>query len=192
MTSLDDAAATLRVVVPGFVALRVFYLRALPTRRSDLELVLWSLVVSLPIYGLATVILRRGDDLATLLLALALGALAGEIAVRIWWWAARRWPRFRIRMVPTAWDAVIGRPEGSWLQVRTSDGVNYHGWVEVVADASEADNPDLYLRDPSYINDGKKEPITGIEGVLIPRSSILSILRFEDPDPSDLAATPDA
>lgn len=83
-------------------------------------------------------------------------------------------------MVPTAWDAVLARPEGGWLQVRTTDGVNYHGWVEVVADAGEADTLDLYLREPSYISDGVKVPITGIEGVLIPRSSVVSVLRFAD------------
>jgi hypothetical protein len=191
MTSLEEAAATLRVVIPGWLALRVFYARALPTRRSDLELVLFGLVFSLPIYWLAAVFLPHNET-GALVLALLIGALAGELAARLWWWAIRRRPELRVRFVPTAWDAVLARPEGGWLQVRTADGLTYHGWVEHLTMTVESDSPDIYLRDPAYVKkDGQPEAIPGVEGVVIPRSSVVSVLRFAEEQEPEPRPTPE-
>jgi hypothetical protein len=178
VTSLEEAAATLRVVIPGFLALRVFYWRGLSTQRTDLELILWSLVASVPVYAVALGI-RPDDDLLTLIIAAGLGLVGGEVAARIWRWAIRRRPRLREYVAPTAWDAVIGRAEGGWFQVRTTDGVIYHGWAEVVAESAQTENLDLYLRDVSYVDgDGNRVRLEAAEGVLIPRSSVVSAVRF--------------
>lgn len=190
MTSLDEAAATLRVVVPGWLALRVFYARAFPTRRSDLELVLFGLVFSLPISWVAS-LFELGDETVTLLLALVLGALAGAVSAEVWRLAIRTWPSLWVRFVPTGWDAYIGRPRGGWLQVRTTDGLIYHGWVEHASSTVEAATPDLYLREPAYVTkEGHEEPIPGVDGVLIPRSSVVSVVRFADKQTP--ASPPDA
>jgi Family of unknown function (DUF6338) len=187
VTSLEEAAATLRLVVPGFLALRLFYWRALPTRRTDLELVLFGLVASVPIYWLAARIVPPATgaganptgDLGTLSAALIIAAAASEVAARLWWWAVGRWPNLRPRLVSTAWDGVLGRPGGGWLQVTTSDGTIYHGWLNIVADTAQTDEPDLYLMDPEYVvPPGTLVPIPRVEGVLIPRSSIVSVLRL--------------
>lgn len=184
MTSLDDAAATLRVVVPGFLALRVFYWRGLRTQRTDLELVLWSLVLSVPLYW-AALLVRPEDDTLTLAAAALWAVLAGEIGAQAWRLVVHLWPWWREYMVATAWDGVLARPEGGWLQVRTADGTMYQGWARLVADSGQTSDLDLYLWEPAYVNDDQTvAPIGGVEGVLIPRSSIRSVMRFTPDAPA--------
>lgn len=188
MTSLDDAAATLRVVIPGFLALRVIYWRGLRTQRTDLELILWSLVASVPLYA-AALWLRPEDDLGTLGIAVAFAVAVGLIIAEAWRALVRRRPEYRAYMVATAWDAVIGRPEGGWFQVRTSDGTTYHGWAQVVADSAQTDSLDLYLWEPSYVDaNGDRIRLAGAEGVLLLRSSIVSVVRFSpEAEPAEAA-----
>lgn len=45
----DAVAATLRLVIPGFVALSVFYWLGLAVRRADWRWLLWSLLASVPL-----------------------------------------------------------------------------------------------------------------------------------------------
>lgn len=183
MTTLEQAAATLQVIVPGWLTLKVFYARAFPTRSSNLDTVLWALVISLPIYGVATVFTARfgsTDQTIILLVALGIGAGVGELAALGWRVIVRSWPHVWVKFVPTGWDAYLGHPSGGWLQVRTSDGLIYHGWVEHASNTVEADAPDLYLRDPAYVGaDGTATRVDGVEGVLIPRASVVSVFRFE-------------
>jgi Family of unknown function (DUF6338) len=54
LVTADDVAATLALVVPGFVALTVFYWLGLRQRRTDWQWLLWSLVVTVPVAWLAT------------------------------------------------------------------------------------------------------------------------------------------
>lgn len=178
MTSLDEAAATLRVVIPGFLALRVIYWRGLRTQRTDLELVLWSLVLSMPIYAIAAW-LRAEDDLWTLAWAAGVAIIGGLLVAEAWRAVVRWRPEYRDYMVATAWDAVLARPGGGWVEVRTTDGVTYQGWVRVAADSAQASELDLYLWEPAYVDDERGlTPVDGAEGVLIPRSSITSVVRF--------------
>lgn len=205
MTSLEEATATLRVIVPGFIALRWFYWRAFPRRQTDLELVLFGLIASLPLYWLASLILppepavvaaASPNETRTVLLAMALAAVAGEVGAWLWRRAARRWPNLRTRMSSAVWDDVLTRPEGGWFQVYTSDKSVYHGWVQYVADTTDTDEPDLYLREPTSVSqDGSSRPMPGVEGILIPRSGIVAIIRFNAPgtaEPGDAAAVGDA
>lgn len=184
MTSLDDAAATLRVIIPGFLALRVFYWRGLRTQRTDLELILWSLVLSVPLYW-AALLVRPEDDTLTLAAAALWAILAGEVGAVVWQAVVRRWPWWREYMVATAWDGVLARPEGGWLQVRTTDGTTYQGWARLVADSAQTKDLDLYLWEPSYVGDDQSlTPLPGVEGVLLPRASIQSVIRFATDAPA--------
>lgn len=91
----------------------------------------------------------------------------------------RRWPILREYMVATAWDATLARPEGGWLQDRTTQGTIYQGWVRVAADSAQTGDLDLYLYDPVYVTETQGMiSITGAEGVLIPRAAIESVVRF--------------
>lgn len=186
MTSLDEAAATLRVVVPGFIALRVFYWFAFRTQRTDLELVLWSLVVSVPVYAVALT-LRAADDIGTLLLAAAFAVVGGLAASWVWWKLVSRTPELREFMLATAWDAVLAKPGGSWVQVRTADGFTYQGWVRNAADSAQTSELDVYLEEPAYVDGQKLIRIEGAEGVLLNRARIASIIRFASDAPVEKA-----
>lgn len=185
MPTLEEAAAALRVVIPGFLALKVFYWFGLKTQRTDLELILWSLVLSLPLYGFAAWA-QPQDDIGTLVLAILSGLALGILLTLIWRWLVRWRPEYRDYMLATAWDSVLTRPKGGWFQVRTTDGVMYQGWTQMAADSAQTADLDLYLWEPEYVDaNGQAVPITGAEGVLIPKSSIASVIRFAANAPSD-------
>lgn len=193
MTSVDEATATLRVVVPGFLLLRVFYWRGFRTQRTDLELVLWSLALSLPVYGLAALI-RPANDVWTVVIAVVIALLAGEIAGRIWRAVIRRRAWLQDYMNATSWDSVIAA--AGWVQVRMTDGTTYVGSVELATDTAQSDQLDLYLRDPAYVDGDRFVTMSGADGLLILGSSIATIARFsprpsrpppDAPEPSDAA-----
>lgn len=80
--SADDAVATLRFLVPGFVLLSVFYWFGLATKRTDWRWLLWSLIASVPIGWLGSWIAEwTGDkptDLATAVAACGVDLAADE------------------------------------------------------------------------------------------------------------------
>jgi uncharacterized protein DUF6338 len=53
MITAEGVADTLRLLIPGFVALKLFYLFGLKTKRSDLEWTLWSVLVAAPLAATA-------------------------------------------------------------------------------------------------------------------------------------------
>jgi hypothetical protein len=54
LVSADDVAATLKLVIPGFIALSVFYWFGLAVKRTDWRWTLWSLLASIPLTFIAT------------------------------------------------------------------------------------------------------------------------------------------
>src|ERR1700693_792132 len=54
LVSADEVAATLRLVVPGFVALSVFYWFGLAVKRPDWRWTVWSLLASVPLTWLSS------------------------------------------------------------------------------------------------------------------------------------------
>lgn len=54
MITADQVVDTLRLLIPGFVALKVFYVFGQRTKRADWEWTLWSVLLSAPIAGAAT------------------------------------------------------------------------------------------------------------------------------------------
>lgn len=190
MPSIEEAIAALRVIIPGFLALRVFYWFGLKTQRTDLELILWSLVLSLPLYAFALRALPN-DDVGTVIMASVSGVAVGIARTLAWRSLVRRRPEYRDYMLATAWDSVLSRPEGGWFQVRTTDGVIYLGWNRIAADSAQTADLDLYLLEPQYIDSaGNPQPITGAEGVLIPRSGVTSIIRFAPDAPAEAESEP--
>jgi hypothetical protein len=53
VVSADQVAATLQLLVPGFIALSVFYWFGLSVKRTDWRWTLWSLVASVPLSAIA-------------------------------------------------------------------------------------------------------------------------------------------
>jgi hypothetical protein len=171
MVSADDVVATLRFLVPGFVALRVFYWLGLKTKRTDLELTLWSLLAAAVIDALAS-LFNPGDGLVRLVLALAIAVAIGAFGSAGWILASQRWPTLLEEASPTAWEGVLGKPH--WVNVwNTSDEVIF-GRVRILGLAAETDDPDLYLQEPEWVDPrtGARTPIEGTEGLIIKRSDI--------------------
>lgn len=184
MTSLADAAATLQVVVPGFLATRVFYWLAFPTKRSDLELVLWSLVWSVVLWWAAALVIQppvgeSASNLGTIALAATLGLVGGAVAALGWNQAAKRWGGVRRQVSSTAWDSVMmPAKDGAFYQVHLTDGSTVLGWLFTAAYSAAADDPDLYLAGASFVIDGEEVALDDVDGILIPRSSIAMVVRF--------------
>ena len=174
MVSADDVVATLRFLAPGFVALRVFYWLGLRTKRTDLELTLWSLLGAAVIDALAS-LFNPGDGLVRLVLAIAIAVALGAFGSAAWIAASRRWPTLLEDASPTAWEGVLGTPH--WVQVWTTSDEMIFGYVRVLALAAETDDADLYLEEPEWVNkhSGARTPIEGTEGLIIKRSDIRAI-----------------
>jgi len=183
MVSADDVVATLRFLVPGFVALRVFYWLGLRTKRTDLELTLWSLLAAAVIDGLAS-LFNPGDGLVRLVLALAIAVALGAFGSAAWILATQRWPTLLEDASPTAWEGVLGTPH--WVHVWNNSGEMIFGYVRILGLAAETDDPDLYLEEPEWVDPatGARTPIEGTEGLIIKRSDI-RMIQVLAPDPPE-------
>lgn len=186
MISASDAADTLRLLVPGFLALKIFYVFGLRTRRSDLEWTLWSVLTAALIAALVDGVVAVVPSFADVRLALALvaGVVTGILLSAAWTAATRYVPWARARASRMAWDVIL--PEPHWVQVWTTDSKTISGKVAYVADPIESDDLDMYIVDPAWVDENRNVlPMTGVEGILIDRSNIafVQVLSPESPDP---------
>jgi hypothetical protein len=177
--SAADVDATIRYLIPRFIAIKVFTFFGLPGRRTDLELTLWSLLVAAFIN--AGIDRRPSLDLnGRLVLSSAAAVLVGVVLSRAWLVLSARQERLRAGAARGAWDLVLSRASAPWVQCWVSDGRIVTGWPQFFALAAETDVLDLYLRDPQWVDPATqaRSPMAGIEGVLIPRDSIQFIQVF--------------
>jgi len=63
--SAEDAASTLAYLVPGFVALSIFYWFGVRIKRPDWQWLIWSLIATVPIAYIATWIASRFGETST-------------------------------------------------------------------------------------------------------------------------------
>lgn len=178
--SAADIDATIRYLIPGFVAIKVFTFFGLPGRRTDLELTLWSLLVA----AFINAGIDRGPSLdanGRLVLSTTSATIVGVVLARGWIALSARQERLRTGAARGAWDLVLSRSTGPWVQCWVGDGRIITGWPQFFALAAETDVIDLYLRDPQWVDPvtQARVPMAGIEGVLIPRDSIQFIQVFE-------------
>jgi hypothetical protein len=179
--SASDVEATLRYVIPGFLALKVFYLVGLRTRRTDLEWTLWSLLAAAPVEA-GVGLLNPTDPNTRLFAACAVAFGAGVIASLTWIAAGRVWPELRMWASPTAWDAIL--PEPHWIQVSTKGGEVIFGYAHIVASSVDTDHLDLYLNEPEWVVTPKepREKRPNVVGLLIPETEIRAVEVMEHPD----------
>jgi hypothetical protein len=177
----DDVADTLRLLVPGFVALKVFYVLGLRTKRSDAQWAIWSVLATVPLAALAGVIHRQNDD-TRLGWALGLAVLGGSLGSLLWAKLLSKWDYLRTRTAIRAWDDVLTDP--CWIQIWTKDGKTLVGWNREIALSTETDDLDIYIDNP-YVVDSTGAPVTlpNLKGILIARSEIHQIALFAD-DPA--------
>lgn len=222
LISADGAAATLSLLIPGFVALSVFYWFGLAVKRTDWRWLLWSLLATVPLTFVARWIsagvigafgLKSGDvgsaaatcagkQISTtdsiseiesavktcvasasderylsldVWVAIILGVAAGLAAAWAWRRLSRVFPALRRRTEPLAWGSVLRTPQ--WVQAET-EKVTYIGWVREMSDPVETDAGDLdiYLTHPRVVTGpGETKPLD-VEGVLLARDAIKSLL----------------
>ena len=182
--SADDVVATLRFLVPGFVALRVFSWLGLKAKRTDLELILWSLLGAAAIDAVAS-LFNPGDGTVRLMLAIAIAVALGGFGSAAWILAGKRWPTLVQEASPTAWEGVLGTP--NWVHVWTTSGEVIVGRVRILGLAAETEDPDLYLMEVEWVDPKTRErtPIEGTEGMIIKRSDI-RLIEVLTPIPADV------
>ena len=182
---MSDAATiqdTLLHLVPGFIALKAFYLVGFQSRRTDLELTIWSVVVAALIgagFGIVAPAVHEGFLIAAEMLAgLALGLIAGVGWLKL----LKRWPSVRSNVSSRAWDDVFAMVPTRWMQIWLTDGRVVFGWPRDIAIAQVSDSLDVYLLEPAWVDPvtGARTLMTGVEGVLILDSSI-SFVQVESP-----------
>jgi hypothetical protein len=182
LITAEQAADTLRLLIPGFVALKVFYVLGLRTRRSDLEWALWSLLVAALLDGIANWLIGYVPGLAgsSFVLSLLLGVALAAGGAAAWSSAVSKTPALRARSSRMAWDAVL--PDPHWVQVYTTDATVISGKVRYVADPTETDELDLYITEPAWVDAaGNVVEMSGVDGVLIGRDAISLIQVMPNP-----------
>lgn len=178
----SDVEATIRSLIPGFVALKVFYWAGIPSKRSDLEWTVWSVIVAVAINAvLDRLITPSSDPVLRLLVALAAGVILGFVAAQLWIDLARRYPKLRAIASRQAWDIALSSHETTpYVVVQTTAGHTVYGWPEYFASSAESDSPDVLVRDPEWVDeDGGRHEMGAVNSVLIPAAAIELIQVFE-------------
>jgi hypothetical protein len=170
LVKAGDVADTLRLLIPGFVALKAFYLLGLRTRRSDAEWVLWSVLMSVPLTGVASV-LHSLDDNERMGIAMGLGMLAGGGAGHTYTLLSRsdRWIRPLVAV--RAWDAAVAQDR--WMQFWLKNQSVWLGRPYWVASSAETEDLDIYLANVQAVDPdtGARTPVP-VAGLLLSRSEI--------------------
>ena len=87
MITADQVAATIRLLIPGFVLLKVFYLVGQRTKRADWEWTLWSVLASVPIGLIASSLAERlgasRSDLVSSIADCAANQASGKVAADV-------------------------------------------------------------------------------------------------------------
>ena len=177
MITAQQVTDTLALLIPGFVALKVFYVFGLQTKRSDAVWALWSILFSAPIAGLTSTVAAAGVHYS-LVVSLILAVIIGGLLTLIWRLVARIWPTLKAKEQIRAWDVVFGG-DAPWLQVEMSDGKVFVGQPKYVASSVDTDALDLYLIDVRQSDGTSLTQIPGIDGLLIARSDVNLIAVFQ-------------
>jgi hypothetical protein len=171
-----DVADTVRLLLPGFVALKAYYVFGLRTKRSDAQWVLWSILASVPLGALASYV-HAPDDSTHLWLGLGFAVLLGVGLGVLWTRLAQRWATLRALSSTRVWDSVV--PQPLWMQFWTKDGTVVMGKPRYVARSVVTDDLDVYIIEPHLVTGATTEVMGGVDGLLLSRSEITRIAVFE-------------
>ena len=182
--SAGDFADTLKLLLPGFVCMKVFYQLGLRTKRSDAQWALWSILVAAPIQFVAGLVPGL-TGASSLLVAIPLAIILGSVLALFWREAVARFPELEADQAIHAWDVVFERG-ARWLQIQLTNELSFSGWPLYVARSVDTDDLDLLLGSPKLIRDGQSIALPEVESILIRRAQIMSIAVFK---PSDADAS---
>ena len=187
LVDAGQVADTLRLLVPGFVLAKTFYLFGLRTKRSDAQWVIWSILAAVPVnaaanflVNLAGALLRRGKNADVILaLALVLAITGGWLLAKLWHWLVKKRPEWAADAAIRACDNIFGRTYPEWIQVMLVDQATvYSGKPRYAARSVQTDDLDLYLLEPALLVKGQPVELVGVEGILVPRSQISAVAVF--------------
>lgn len=190
--SAADVQATLEYLVPGFIALKVFYVVGLRTRRSDLGWTTLSIATAAALNGLVTVA-GVTDASWRVVIATIVGVVVALGGGLLWRWVARRYSGVKVAFDRQAWDALWTRP--AWVQVWVRDGPIILGAGTVASESAEADDQDVYLSEPSWVDraTGERHKVVGVVAIWVAAKDIQLIQVLAETYPSPpAAATGDA
>jgi hypothetical protein len=182
--SAADAQATLEYLVPGFVALKVFYVLGLRTRRSDLEWTILSVAAAALVNAATSAWFGVSDVSQRALVATVLGVGVAFVGAWAWRRVAPAWGHYFERQ---AWDAAFAR--GGWMSVWVKDGPIVLGWAKTVSESAEADAQDVYLVEPSFVDreSNAETKLPTVRGIWVAADEIELVEVMRRPD--DPAAT---
>jgi Family of unknown function (DUF6338) len=187
LVSAAQVADTLRLLLPGFVALKLFYLFGPRTKRGIGEWSLLSILATVPINLVATRFRANDDDLRfgiAVAIAVGSGAVAGMLYSVAW----RRLTWVQFSSSARMWDYVMS--SNQWVQVWLKNGQTFIARPESVALTSEVDDADVYLTEPHAIDEAGQTPrMEKVEGFLVARSEISDVAVFEKGKGPDEDAT---
>jgi hypothetical protein len=176
-----QVADTLRLLVPGFLLAKAFYLFGLRTKRSDAQWLIWSLIAAVPINAMVGLV-HAGYDNLTFLLASVVALAIGSLLGLGWQGLVKLRPSWTADAGIRSWDNVFGQVYPQWLQVLLTDKTTvYAGRPLYAAQSVDTDDLDLYLVDPRLVVNGRYVELPGVDGVLVARSQIAVITVFSPP-----------
>jgi hypothetical protein len=177
LVTTAQVADTLRLLLPGFALMKTFYVLGLQTKRSDAQWVIWSIAAAAPVVFTTDLLFPGHHGLLWLAGALAVAMLIGALLALMWTGIARVAPRVAADQTIRAWDNVFG--VARWVQVElTNTGVIYFGRSVYAAKSVDTDDLDLYLADPKRIDHTGLTELPGVQGILVNRSQIASMIVF--------------
>lgn len=170
MSSASDLRDTLLLLVPGFLALKIFAWRGFQLRRTDLEWSMWSLLVAGIISGILVWAKWPADRMfvGSILVAVLIGL---GLALFWGWWVARH-EHALAPVAIRAWDVVL-LERSRWVQVKLRDDSKIFGRTRTVAESAATDDLDIYITECEWLlKDGTRVPMPNVEGILVQRSEI--------------------
>jgi hypothetical protein len=177
LVSADQVADTLRLLAPGFLAAKAFYLFGLRTKRSDPQWVIWSLIAAVPVTAVANY-LHPGRDLPNVMLSFAIGIAGGTGFGLLWSWLVRKRPNLKAEAAIRAWDIIFSRDPSNWLQIELVNKKVVSGLSLYAGRSVDTDDLDIYVVQPQLVDEGRHIDLPGVEGLLINRSQIATITVF--------------
>jgi hypothetical protein len=169
MITAEQAGATILLLLPGFVALKIAYWVGIRVKRSEIEWILWSLLAA-ALIAAAVDYFRPTEDGVRVALSFAAAVILGIMLAMAWRLLLQIRPGLAWTVESRAWPVIAS---AEWVVIGLTDGRQVAGHPSRIADPVQADELDVYLTEVAWVEAGPKYvDIRGIDGMLIPESSI--------------------
>lgn len=169
--------------LPGFISYAIIrYVALITNKQSQIEIVFYSLVCSVPSYLIATTAVNTTEDQLVVQLMVAIG-LGFGVAYLIKLIFLKGWVRY------SPWHNFCFENKGRYVIVYTKSNYRIYGWIQSGSVDSEP-RREIVLGDPCKIKN-KGEIIPLGKSMLITESEIARVLylNIDKPDEQDTSVT---